>query len=68
MLYRIYGNAGKGWELITVLYKEELVENFLELETCNNYNRVIVIQHDIMLNMDSVYTIKQMVEERSRTR
>jgi len=66
MLYRVYGNTKKGWELITILYKEEFVKSFLELETCN-YNRVIVIQHDIMLNMDSVYTIK-MSEECSRTR
>jgi hypothetical protein len=47
--YRIYGDSASGYKLIDVVKDRTLVDKYIE---SGSYSRVLVIRHDIELDMD----------------
>lgn len=58
MNYRIYGNNRLyGWEVLTTLYQEELIDEFLKLVSAEDYDKIMIIAHDIERNSDIPYDV-----------
>jgi len=58
MNYRIYGNNRlRGLELLTTLYQEELIYEFVNLVSADDYDKILIIKHDIEMNMDIPYDV-----------
>ena len=51
MNYRIYQNI-TGWEYVTTVYEKELNST---VESFNNSTYLLIIKHDIELDMDEVH-------------
>lgn len=54
MNYRIYGNHKlKGWILIEMVYHEELAYDCIRQIDQEQYYTILIVKHDIELNMDA---------------
>lgn len=52
--YRVYAATTKGYELITITKN---LDKVVELSENVNFNKVLVIRHNIELNMDEPYLL-----------
>ena len=69
MNYRIYANNRKfGWEHLTTVYSQEHVYKFIEFINPENYDRIMVIEHDIELDQDTPFLVKPLDKGISRVR
>lgn len=53
MIYRIYGNhRAKGWVLIETVLHEEIAYDCIRQLDQEQYYTILIVQHNVELNMD----------------
>ncbi len=58
MIYRIYGNNRlHGWELLVILYQRELIGEFVAMVSVEDYEKIMIISHDVERNQDIPYDV-----------
>lgn len=58
MIYRIYGNNRlHGWKLLTLLYQEELIGEFVAMLSSEDFDKVMVVSYDVEFNQDILYDV-----------
>lgn len=68
MNFRIYACGLKGYEFIGVVYNEEDIELYINGLDLEIYDRILVIKHNIKLNMDEGYLFQSLENSFKRKR
>lgn len=66
MSYRLYGMGIKGWEYITM--ESSLESLYSDIDNITEYKRIMIIEHNMMLNQDSVLIVSDIEPKITRSR
>lgn len=59
MYFKAYAIGLKGWEYLTTVYSEEAIDDVINNLNPKIYKKVLVIQHDVLKQEDSIYISKE---------
>lgn len=66
MYFKVYAIGLKGWEYLTTVYSEEAIDDVINNLNPKIYKKVLVIQHDVLKQEDSIYISKEIEGIRTR--
>lgn len=68
MNYRLYGMGIHGWEYITMENNLESLYDTIYTITYDEYQRLMIIEHNILLNQDNVIMVSEVEQNPPRRR